>query len=511
MATTSAKTLSSKLLLTNRGALKAKYGSDGVAAIEGAIKRLAAADRARGLDTRLVYLDGAALGSARVHDARDPSENKAAVDAVAKKHRPEYLVLVGSHDVVPFQDLKNKLHDPADPDSDPDRFAGSDLPYACEAPYSQDTAKFLGPTRVIGRIPDMTGARTPAYLLAQFEASAAAQPAPRPESCFALTAKVWVKSTKMSVRNILGAVPVVLTSPTAGPAFTAPQLREKLHFVNCHGNQSDHRFSGEFPDDTYFTAMDSRKLAGVGPGTVAAFECCYGAELYDPEGLPAMSIANQYLARRAAGVVAATTIAYGPADDNANADWICQFFLEQVLRGASLGRAFLEARLAYLRKQSVVDPYDEKTLAQFVLLGDPSLHPIADPAASPRPKTAAAKAVAHAVRQQRRVGLLKAGQRLAKESAYTVPRGKAAPAAGGKALAQARRRFKHVRLFEVREPAVARKVAGKALTTMPKARRVFIATRRRQAPTAAVPTPAYDGLLAFEVNGTVVMRILQSR
>ena len=91
-----------------------------------------------------------------------------------------------------------------------------------------------------------------------------------------------------------------------------------------------------------------------------------------------MSIANQYLAKGAAGVVASTTISYGPADDNANADWICQFFIEQVLRGASLGRAFLEARLAYVRKQSVVDPYDEKTLAQFVLLGDPSLHPFVE-------------------------------------------------------------------------------------------------------------------------------------
>jgi hypothetical protein len=46
-----------------------------------------------------------------------------------------------------------------------------------------------------------------------------------------------------------------------------------------------------------------------------------------------------------------------------------------VLRGASLSRAFLGARLAYVRQQSVADPYDEKTLAQFVLLGDPGEAP----------------------------------------------------------------------------------------------------------------------------------------
>ena len=173
----------------------------------------------------------------------------------------------------------------------------------------------------------------------------------------------------MSVRNLLGASTTVLNAPAAGPRFTARQLRETLHFVNCHGNESDHTFSGEGPRERYVTAMDARKLTGVTPGTVAAFECCYGAELYDPSGLPAQSIADTYLAEGASGVLASTTIAYGPAAGNANADLICQFFLEQVLRGASLGRALLEARLAYVRRQSVADPYDEKTLAQFVLPG----------------------------------------------------------------------------------------------------------------------------------------------
>jgi hypothetical protein len=501
--------LSSKFLVTNRSALRAKYGSAGVSAIEAAVKALAKADAARGFATRLVYLDGASVGAARVIDPTDPAENKAAVDALARKHRPEYLVILGSRDVVPYQDLKNQLHDPADTDSDPDRFAFSDLPYACEGPYSQNPAKFLGPTRVVGRIPDMTGADTPSYLIGLLKASAAAKAKPRPDSCFALTAKVWVKSTKMSVRNVLGAVPVVLTSPTAGPQFTQAQLRQPVHFVNCHGNESDHTFSGEFPRDVYSTAMDARRLAGVTAGTVAAFECCFGAELYDPSGLPAMGIANQYLALGAAGIVGSTTISYGPADDNANADWICQFFIEQVLRGASLGRAFLEARLAYVRKQSVVDPYDEKTLAQFVLLGDPSLHAFVDTPAAATAASPAARAVAHAARQQRRVGLMKAGQRLAKEAAFTVPRGLASPSVVSKAVPRGRRRFNRVRVFEVREPAAAKRIVGRALATMPKARRVFVATRRRPSPTAG--TPAIDGLLAYEVGGTLVSIVLQSR
>ncbi|MGD9906302.1 MAG: hypothetical protein AB7U83_22750 [Vicinamibacterales bacterium] len=508
---------SRKILVTNRRALTAKYGASGVKAIQSAVKALAAADARRGFATSLVFLDGAALGAARVTDPSDPAEHKAAVDAVAKRHRPEYLVILGAPDVVPYQDLKNKLHDPADPDSDPDRFAGSDLPYACEAPYSQNVAMFLGPTRVVGRIPDLVGASTPTYLLKQLAASATATPAPRPDSCFALSAKVWVKSTTLSVRNILGAVPVVLTSPTAGPSFAAAQLRQRVHFVNCHGNESDHTFSGEFPKDVYATAMDARKLAGISPGTVAAFECCYGAELYAPAGLPAMSIANTYLARRAAGVVAATTIAYGPAVGNANADVICQLFLEQVLKGASLGRALLEARLAYVRQQSVVDPYDEKTLAQFVLLGDPSLHPFVDGTgtAPTTAKSPRANAAAHAARLQRRVRLMTAGERLSRETAYTVPAKaprQAAAVLRRTAMASLRRRFAHVRAFRVHEPAVARQLTGKALRDMPKAELVFVATKRRPTPAVGPRTPPrIDGLLAYQVDGEIVTRLVESR
>jgi hypothetical protein len=504
--------LSGKVIVTNRSALEAKYGAKGVDAIEDAVRALAAADRQRGLDTRLLYLDAAAMKKARVKDPADPTEHKAAIDAVARKHRPEYLVILGSHDVVPYQDLKNKLHDPGDPEADPDRFVGSDLPYACERAYSQSVDRFLGPTRVVGRIPDLTGAKSPAYLIALLNASRTANGQKRPDSAFAITCKVWEKSTKMSVRNILGAVPVVLNSPTRGPQFAAKLLREKVHFVNCHGDLDDHRFSGEGPNEVFDTAMDARKLTGVGKGTVAAFECCYGAQLYDPAGLPAMSIANTYLRRGALGVVASTTIAYGPEEGNSNADVICQIFIEQVLRGASLGRAFLEARLHYVRQQSVADPYDEKTLAQFVLLGDPSLHPFpADAGTDGGAKSAQEKSAEHAARLQRRVRLMKTGQRLSRDCAYTVPakRPREAASAAKQLPASSRERFKNVLRFDVHDPAADSKAVREALSEMPKATRVFVATRRR----AAQPTkaPQIVALLAYEVDGSLVERRLVSR
>ena len=53
---------------------------------------------------------------------------------------------------------------------------------------------------------------------------------------------------------------------------------------------------------------------------------------------------------------------------------MCQSFLKQVLAGASLGRAALQARLDYIQAHAVLDPVDLKTLAQYSLLADPSIH-----------------------------------------------------------------------------------------------------------------------------------------
>jgi hypothetical protein len=55
---------------------------------------------------------------------------------------------------------------------------------------------------------------------------------------------------------------------------------------------------------------------------------------------------------------------------------ICQFFLQRVLAGASLGRAALEARQRFIERCSPLSPINRKTLAQFNLYGDPSITPV---------------------------------------------------------------------------------------------------------------------------------------
>jgi len=82
------------------------------------------------------------------------------------------------------------------------------------------------------------------------------------------------------------------------------------------------------------------------------------------------------------------------------ADWIVASYLKKCLEGESTGFAMLACKqdfLRFLRDQGLhPDSADEKTLLEFVLLGDPSVHPVKTapaPAVSRRSRTRAAAAV----------------------------------------------------------------------------------------------------------------------
>jgi hypothetical protein len=366
-----------KIIITNVSALKAKYGS-AYAKVKAALAALAASDKQRGLKSKLIAIDSSAdmkaVRGRAVSGPHDQRGAKAAIDAIAKKHGPDYIVILGAQDVVPHIVLTNPMVDDGDP------HVPSDLPYACDVPYSRDPARFLGPTRVVGRIPDQVGASDPALLVTLLGIAARHRARERAlyGDPFALSAKTWQKSTRLSVETLFGAGTQLLTSPPGGPQWTKAQLAPRVHFINCHGNTLTPTYLGEFPEKKYFDAHDSAQLPNkVSEGTVIAAECCYGAELYDPKeagGRP--GICSTYLREGAYGFFGSTTIAYGPSEGNGQADLICRFFVEAVLGGASLGRAASEARHRFVSQFSHLDPSDLKTAAQFILLGDPSVHAV---------------------------------------------------------------------------------------------------------------------------------------
>ncbi|HVZ37913.1 MAG TPA: hypothetical protein VHI13_01450 [Candidatus Kapabacteria bacterium] len=371
-----------KVILTNFGVLSAKYGPTGLAAINAALERLVAADKARGLDSVVIGLDDAAgMGSLKVPvvtNAQSGRQAKDAIDAIYRALTPDYIMILGSSDVVPHQSLANPVFDGA---NDPDRMVPSDLPYACDAPYGGDASKYTGPTRVVGRLPDITGGNVADYLVGLIETAVNWTSRPRSQyaSYLGISAAVWEDSTALSLQNVFGNASDLQIVPTAGPKWEAALLARRAHFVNCHGALANPHYYGQ-QGSTFPIAHDAAYVAAseLAEGTVIAAECCYGAELYNPvlADNQQMGMCNTYLSKKAYAFLGSSTIAYGPASGNGSADYLCQFFLNQVLAGASVGRAALMARQEFVRRSGMVDPVDLKTLAQFSLMGDPSIQPV---------------------------------------------------------------------------------------------------------------------------------------
>ena len=508
-----------KLIVTNMSALKAKYGR-GLTAIRGAIRALIARDKKRGLHTRLVALDSrstmAALKLRAVPSATDQKANKQAIDGVYRKLTPDYLLILGAIDVIPHQALTNPVYDK---DDDRDRFAHGDLPYACDAPYGRKPQGFLGPTRVVGRLPDLTSGSDPAFLVGLLQTAASWTSLPRRqyEAHLGISTQTWTGSTRMSLRRLFGTSKALQTSPSKGPAWTAAQLRRRAHFINCHGAESDFQFYGERKSDGHQpVAHSADRVAGkIARGAVAAVECCYGSQLYDPDDTGGqMGICSAYLSAGAYGFVGATTASYGLEDGNSDADLICQFFLRRVLDGASLGRAFLEARQEFAESALELDPVSVKTLAQFTLLGDPSIHPVAATAVTPQgskrrtSKAAVRRRVDSTARKDRRRELTAKGVRIADSQAAAVKApGKKVPSSVERTLETIarRRRLRTFRLhaYGIRRPAAAaraERVAASLRKTSPPTGFVVLMGRRP----GDGPTPAVSGIVAKVANGRIV-------
>jgi hypothetical protein len=477
-----------KIIVTNREALTTKYKSSGVAKIKEAVAALIAADADRGIKTRLVYVDdGPAMKRFKgraVTNYKDARENKEAIDAIFKAEDPGYLMILGATDVVPHQDLSNPLFEPPD---EPDKFAFGDLPYACDAPYSRDIATFKGPTRVVGRLPDLTGADDPSHLLTLLGIASKyrSRNATDYSKYFGLSTHSWRKSTELSLSNVFGGSDALALAPPKGPTHPDSRVAPLAHFINCHGADSDPTFYGE-KGRSQPPSLTSKGIARqIKPGTVAAIECCYGAQLYDSVTLASeLPICQRYLVRGAYGYFGATTIAYGPEEGNGAADLITQYFLLSVFEGASLGRAALVARQRFVQQTSELDPADLKTLGQFNLLGDPSIHPALVSSATRVPKGIDVDESRRQERRERRAKLRAVGELLedTKPTASRKAKGVRRPPKVKKALANIAReagfgRRKEFTAFDVKTPRAARKRGSKAV---PAASRYYVAVYRRK-------------------------------
>jgi len=381
-----------KVVVSHLGALRSKY-PDRHPEVIAAVEALALTDAARGLDTQFICIDqdimrdlgGSPSSRGGLYDIRNPDpaaqrEAKEAVDLIVASLSPDYIAILDGPDVIPHVRLDNPSREVLD------KFVDSDLPYGCDAGYSRNVLDFLSVTRAVARIPNAPGAANPDPVIrclktaAKFTSRASADYG----RYFALSAPEFALSARKSLRGIFNRDEDLDVVPPADFSNIGARFSRLGHFINCHGLPSTSKFyGGPAPGGEATVAMTSEQVAAQAAEEVLVVsECCFGAQLYDPKEAGGIGpICLSYFARGAVGYLGSTNTVFGgfSEDTYGRGDFLASYFFQEVLAGASLGAALAKARQLFIKKQSMCDPGNLKTLAQFMIFGDPSAAPCLTP------------------------------------------------------------------------------------------------------------------------------------
>ena len=398
-----------KLSVTVKSNLESKYDAAALEKINDAVQSWKDADRKRGIQTLHVAVDDPAdetmkkLGVAPVSAKPTAPEIKEVIDQLWKGLKPEYLVLFGGNDVVPMFEVFNPAYDQ---NGDSDEKVPTDNPYASSKRFhASRRISYLVPDRVIGRIPDMVadpGANgrdsDPAWFVDYLQTASSwkAQPASfyappfyaictrefKGAALNCLTS-IWPDIAKAD-SHLFASPWVIDGSPAARKRLSAP-----VHLIKCHGSQFRSAFYGKKvinKQTKFLRALSSPTLGShLTPATLVTTMCCYGAHIYSPLDPKAKyrgeaPLASTYLRKGALAFVGSTMMAWVESLGKNWADVIAASYLKNVLEGSSIGRAFLDSKHDYasgiFKQGGTLDLADEKTLIEYVLLGDPSIHPV---------------------------------------------------------------------------------------------------------------------------------------
>jgi hypothetical protein len=362
------------LIISSRRRLREIYGAGGARRVEAALRRLLAGRAARGVVSRLAWIEegladlnmaGAAVEPEAI--SQQLAELSAALDRGGA--RLESVLIIGGPDVVPFYQAPNPTPYDGDLSIPGDCFYGACNPFA------------LMPEWAVGRLPGTVGG-DPALLL-RLIADAAIYRWTMPDSppkAFGYSTEAWRRASAEVYAEIPASGALLVSPPTLATTFDRGLLDQARRvYCNLHGVRDGPLWYGQ-PSDrrTLLAALRPADLAGLDlRGAVVMSEACYGAAIAGRDEHTSLALA--FLARGAIGFLGATAISYGPASPpGGEADLIALHFWRALRTpGATLGAAFLAARSGMLRDtlayQATLDEDDQKTLLEFVLYGDPTL------------------------------------------------------------------------------------------------------------------------------------------
>jgi hypothetical protein len=366
------------LAITRAAGMISVYGPDGYSQIQA---KLAAYQRSvTGQNVTLAVLDDAASMAAYggVAGGADAISVQVAVTRVvaalpAAATPLHGLLILGGGNVVPFFQVANPVTNRA---LDPDPWVYTDNPYGQTGPF--DLGRSLEPSLPVGRI--CTGASDPAGAFCALIDNLIANHNTRPirAGYVEVTNRVWQDASASVASALAGAGRVLVCPDDRVTAVNASVLDCKYLYCNLHGFQNDPGWKGSDPVRGYVTALSPDSFsAQFVAGTFVYTDACYGLRT---DGRPTTgSCALTLLARGAAAVVGATGLAYGTAPgaplNLIDADALTRGFFNTALGGGTVGSCLKQARLNFLGSSSpaAADVYQQKTLLQFQLLGDPTL------------------------------------------------------------------------------------------------------------------------------------------
>jgi hypothetical protein len=360
------------LIVCSSAALIRQYHRVGARRLLRRLATLEAARRGAGLATlRLDPELGLPAFSVPSADSAEPSALRAQLltlaDALSARSTPiASALLIGGPSVLPFFPAPN-------PVDDGEPFVPCDYRYA----EREDDLLMDWP---VGRLPAGPD-DDPRVLLRLLAIAALLHRAPRrPQRAFGYSAAAWQRAAAAVYAQLDAPAHLLLSPPVTAQTLERSRLDGATRlFCNLHGVPARPTWYGEAVGGGQLdVAMRPRDLVGlslVGAAVVCA--SCYAA--FSPAYNLGDSMGVQMLRRGAACFIGATGISYGPASLPLLGADLLAYHTLGVLRapGVRVGEAFRLARertLAdTLRRQGALDDDDVKTLAQFVLYGDPAL------------------------------------------------------------------------------------------------------------------------------------------
>jgi Peptidase family C25 len=361
------------IIITSRLRLREVYGAGGARQVVTALRRLLVARAARGVATRLIWIEEGLPDLSVAGAAVEPAAISRQLAALAAAlgsggSQLDSVLIAGGPDIVPFYEAPNPTPYDGDTTVQSDSCYGASVPLELVSEWA------------VGRIPSAAGGE-PSLLLRLIDVAATHRPpADQALKPFGYTTEAWRRAAAQVYAEIPSAETLLISPPVLATTLDRKLLDgARRIYCNLHGVRDGPLWYGQ-PSDrrALVAALRPADLESLDVrGAVVVSEACYGAAITGRDQHTSLALA--FLARGAAGFLGATAISYGPpSPPPGEADLMVLHFLRALRTpGATLGGALLAARAGMLRdtlaQQATLDEDDQKTLLEFVLYGDPTL------------------------------------------------------------------------------------------------------------------------------------------